>query len=101
MTDKGHLGIGADADVAIYREGRNKSRMFAKADHVLKDGKVVFRDEQTLEGVAGKRFIVAPDGPRALAPDLVEDFKNYYTVQLSNFAVQEEYLLRPQEIPCG
>ena len=101
LARKGHLGAGADADVAIYREGRDKDKMFAKADHVLKDGKIIFRNGQVLESVVGRRFFVVPDGSGSLMPDLVEDFNNYYTVQLSNFAVQEEYLPLPQEIPCG
>lgn len=100
LTQKGHLGAGADADVAIFREQKNKSKMFAEAEYVLKDGQTVFRDGQILEGAPGRRFTVVPDGRSTLMPDMVECFNKYYTVQLSNFAVQEEYLLRLQEIPC-
>ncbi len=100
LSQKGHLGAGADADVAIYRKQKNKKEMFAKAAHVLKDGKIVYSNEQNRESVPGRRFFVVPDGSTVLMPDMVEDFNNYYTVQLSNFAVQEEYLLRPQEVPC-
>lgn len=100
LSQKGHLGAGADADVAIYRKQKNKKEMFAKAAYVLKDGKAVYSNEQNREDVPGRRFFVIPDGSTVLMPDLVDDFNKYYTVQLSNFAVQDEYLLRPQEISC-
>jgi formylmethanofuran dehydrogenase subunit A len=101
LSQKGHLGTGADADVAIYRYQNDKEKMFANAEYVLKDGKIVVKIRDILASVPGRRFFVEPDASKTLLPDMVEDFKNYYTIQLSNFAVEDEYLLRPEEIPCG
>ena len=46
--DRGHLGVGAVADVAIYREQPDKAKMFRAADRVLKDGKPIVRDGEPL-----------------------------------------------------
>lgn len=101
LSQKGHLGTGADADVAIYRDQKDKEKMFAKAEYVLKDGKIVVKNGEILASVPGRRFFVEPDASKTLLPDMVGDFNKYYTVQLSNFAVEDEYLWRPAEIPCG
>ena len=41
---KGHLGVGADGDVAIYRPQDDKEAMFARPSYVLKGGVVIARD---------------------------------------------------------
>lgn len=101
LSQKGHLGTGADADIAVYRNQKDKEKMFARAEYVLKDGKIVLKNGEILASVQGRRFFVEPDGSKTLLPDMIEDFKNFYTVELSNFAVENEYLLRPKKIPCG
>ncbi len=101
LTDKGHLGAGARGDVAIYREQPDKEKMFSTPAYVLKDGKLVVKDGKPLQTFIGRRLIVEPEGSRILSPDLVNDFRNYYSVELGNFAVQENYLPRPEVIPCA
>ncbi|NLI91661.1 MAG: formylmethanofuran dehydrogenase subunit A [Peptococcaceae bacterium] len=100
LTKKGHLGVGAEADIAIYKMLKNKERMFDSPAYVLKNGKIVVRDGIVIDSFAGRRLIVEPDGSKCLPPDLVKDFASYYSVALSNFAVQDEYLLHPEVIPC-
>jgi formylmethanofuran dehydrogenase subunit A len=100
LADKGHLGEGARGDVAIYREQPDKEKMFSAPPYVLKDGDLVVKDGRPLQTLGGRRLIVEPDGARVLSPDLAKDFRNYYSVELNNFAVQANYLPRPEPIPC-
>jgi formylmethanofuran dehydrogenase subunit A len=44
LRDRGHLGDGAAADVAVYRERGDAEAMFARAAWVFKDGEPVVRD---------------------------------------------------------
>src|SRR5438105_8023193 len=41
LTHKGHLGVGADADVTIYTPGQDKKAMFELPRYVLKAGEVI------------------------------------------------------------
>jgi formylmethanofuran dehydrogenase subunit A len=41
LPDRGQLGIGAAADIAVYTEEQNKAAMFASADYVFKDGALI------------------------------------------------------------
>lgn len=100
LRHKGHLGVGADADVAIYRIQHDKETMFSRPAYVLKDGQVVVRDGQVLKSFMGRTLFVQPEGSQKLPPDLAEDFANFYTVALSNFAVEDDYIAHPEVIPC-
>jgi formylmethanofuran dehydrogenase subunit A len=44
LADKGHLGPGAIADVAVYREAGDAEAMFSRPAWVFKDGALVVRD---------------------------------------------------------
>ena len=54
LRDKGHLGVGADADVTIYDERADREEMFATPRYVIKGGRVVVRDGELVEAVAGR-----------------------------------------------
>jgi formylmethanofuran dehydrogenase subunit A len=43
LTDRGQLGIGAAADIAVYREDANRETMFSTPEFVFKDGVQVAR----------------------------------------------------------
>ena len=101
LAAKGHLGSGADADIAVYPVKENKASMFANPRYVFKDGKMVLRDGEICENIYGKTFCVSPEGPQNLSEDLAEIFTQGYTVELSNYTVQDEYLPQQEVVPCG
>lgn len=100
LKDKGHLGVGADADVTIYAPAEDKEEMFAHPRYVLKDGEIVVRDGQLVKERPGRTLYVAP----SYAPDIVKDirahFEEHYTIAFENYAVGPEYLPHAQVIPC-
>ncbi|NML45596.1 formylmethanofuran dehydrogenase subunit A [Ramlibacter sp. G-1-2-2] len=53
LRDRGHLGPGAAADVAVYREQGNAEVMFAHAAWVYKDGEPVVRDGEVRASPVG------------------------------------------------
>ena len=44
LRDKGHLGVGADADITIYDDRDDREAMFAAPRHVIKDGRPIVED---------------------------------------------------------
>ena len=44
MSQKGHLGVGADADVTIYNEKPDADRMFGYPRYVIKGGEIVVEE---------------------------------------------------------
>jgi len=105
LKDKGHLGVGADADLAIYeldptewRPSKYKEleKAFAKAAYTIKGGQVVVKDgEVTATPMGATHWVDAkiPDAiEKELMKDLEKEFKQYYTISLRNYPVEDEYL---------
>lgn len=109
LQDKGHLGPGADADITIYDlnpeevdpsiDHQAVKKALAVAKYTIKGGVVVSREGQILAAPAGRTFWVDAEVPAAhaerLMADLREKFDRYYSVQLSNYMVQDEYVANP------
>jgi formylmethanofuran dehydrogenase subunit A len=100
LRQKGHLAGGADGDVAIYKVQQDKEKMFRYPTYVIKDGRIVVKDGEITDSFRGRRFMVNPDAEQELAPELHSIFEQFYTVELANFAVEEEYCSRPEVVPC-
>lgn len=101
LKNKGHLGEGADADVAIYPIVEDKQEMFSRAAFVIKDGKVVVQDGNIKESFSGRALGLDIPVKGELTEDLVRYFEQYSTVALSNYSVQEAYTPRAEMIKCG
>lgn len=60
LTRKGRLSPGADADLILYRKGGDKGSMFAEPAMVIKDGKIIVKDGETVKETRGKTFYASP-----------------------------------------
>ena len=94
LEHKGHLGVGADGDVAIYEDRADKEAMFARPRYVYKGGELVARDGAVVADVRGRTFAVAPEYDTGIEAELREYFKQAYTVSFDNFS-----MLAGQEAP--
>lgn len=105
---KGHLGIGAEADIAVYplkvdeidpsTEYRRVIDGFAQTKWTVKRGRPVSRDGEIL--VHGENTTIwvdpkiRPERDISRDPRFVEMFNHWYSVRMSNYPVQDEYLRR-------
>lgn len=104
LTKKGHLGIGADADVAIYnvnpelvdpsKQYITVRKAFRRAAYTIKGGEVVVADGEIVKPVFGKTFWVKVKSslPLEVNDDLKQRFREYWTVEYKNYPIPESYL---------
>ncbi len=85
LTEKGHLGPGADADVTIYATGGDAATMFATPRYVLKGGTLVVEEGQLRRGPAGRRLAVRPEYDDAVLRDLKRYFDLHASVSFENY----------------
>jgi formylmethanofuran dehydrogenase subunit A len=101
LSGKGHLGVGADADVTVYREHEDREQMFATPRFVIKGGRVIVEDGELREAPAGDLLRVEADHDEAIERTLRPLFEEHYSVQLANYPVREPWLLEPaRRIPA-
>jgi formylmethanofuran dehydrogenase subunit A len=104
LKNKGHLGVGADADIAIYnvnpekidiaRKYKTVRKAFANAAYTIKDGKVVVKDGEILQQVDGRTIWLDVQTAEQVKIDeeLKRKFRDYWTVEYDNYPVSDHYI---------
>ncbi|UCH03115.1 MAG: formylmethanofuran dehydrogenase subunit A [Candidatus Bathyarchaeota archaeon] len=105
LKQKGHLGIGADADIAVYnvnpkqvdpsKEYKSVIKAFKHAAYTIKNGEIVSQKGKIVKSNIGKTYwinVKFKSPPREITSDLKKKFKDYWTVEFDNYPVAENYL---------
>ncbi len=112
LKNKGHLGIGADADIAIYninpkeidpsKDYKKVRRAFRKAAYTIKDGQIVCKNGEIVKNVFGKTYWINVNIPKDLfistISEVKEKFEEHYTVKMENYSIHENELLKSQPL---
>ena len=110
LKDKGHLGVGADADVAVYNFNPEVSdpskdfvavrKAFTRAAYTIKGGEVVVKEGEIAKQVFGKTYYldVKTSMPHDVNVDIKKKFKDYWTVEYENYPIREGFLHSPAPV---
>jgi len=99
LAQKGHLGVGADADVAIYPETADEGgSLFSYPRYVLKGGEIVVEEGDIVAVREGREFIVQPVYDSQIEEFIRPLFQQVYTMSFENYPVAIERLRRPEQI---
>ena len=94
LTDRGHLGAGAAADIAVYREQADREAMFTTPEYVFKDGVQVARAGRITSVPVGGTHFVAPDYDRAIEKTLRKHLAAHGSVNFDHIAIGHDELCR-------
>jgi len=110
---KGHLGVGADADIAIYNfnvdntdpsaEYEAVEAAFQNAAYVLKDGQIAIQNGRVMgPDLRGRTFwvnsVYNEEIEKQVVADVERTFKQYYSVNFENYPVQDDYVLKSAQV---
>ncbi len=112
LKHKGHLGTGADADIAVYdldyktvdpsKEYRRVRRAFRRTAYTIKHGDIVAKNGIIVNQTMGRTLWVNPSiSPewRTKNQDLRDRFRQYWTVEYDNYPIKDGFLPFEQSIP--
>jgi formylmethanofuran dehydrogenase subunit A len=103
LKDRGHLGLGALADVAIYRKGNDIAKMFGAAAFVFKNGDLVVKDGEISHYRWGRALRLNPPPDKAMVRRLRDYHEERYGLSLDWFTFPDSAIAREQpfgEVPC-
>ncbi len=104
LKNKGHLGAGADADIAVYEniEDKDIAEVFAKPAYVFKDGVMVVKDGELKSDqlLRGRTLMTKPDYDKNIENEIREDFQKFYSMSIDNYAVTDNYFDKVEVVPC-
>ena len=101
LKNKGHLGVGADADITIYTPHENKEVMFELPRYVIKGGEIIVEEGDIRSAPIGNTLHIAPSYDQGIESQIAEWFEQYYSIRFRNYPVSTEYLHGAEEIACG
>jgi formylmethanofuran dehydrogenase subunit A len=101
LVRKGHLGPGADADVALYESGPDAEKMFASPRYVLKAGTIVLEEGQLRRSVAGRTLRARPELDPGAPERLRAEFESRYSIRLDNYPVPDALLRGTDLVAAG
>jgi len=101
LKHKGHLGVGADADITIYSPHENKEVMFEMPRYVIKSGEILIDECELKQQTFGKTLHVAPAYDVEVEADIADWFEQYYTVQFRNYPISDDYLHDSELVDCN
>jgi formylmethanofuran dehydrogenase subunit A len=100
LTNKGHLGAGADADITIYAPDNDRRRMFERPRWVILAGRVVAEDGDIRESLFGETHFVLPTFHQDALPGIQDWFQQHYSIQFRNYPVSDDYIESPAPVAC-
>ncbi len=110
LDNKGHLGVGADADVAIYnvnpkttdpsQQYKAVRKAFKHAAYTIKGGKLVVKQDRIVQQVNGSTIWLdlQTSEPAEINEDMKRRFREYWTVEYDNYPVSDHYIESSQPV---
>ena len=92
LTDRGHLGVGAAADIAVYREAADAEAMFTTPEYVFKDGLLVARAGTITAVPVGGTHFVEPAYDRSIEKTLRKHLAAHGSVNFDHIAITHDEL---------
>ena len=92
LQDRGHLGVGAAADIAVYREQADREAMFSVPEYVFKDGALVAGAGRITALPVGGTHFVEPDYDTAIEKTLRKHFASHGSVNFDHVAISHDEL---------
>ena len=92
LKDRGQLGVGAAADVAVYREQADREAMFSTPEHVFKDGVQVARAGRITAVPTGGTHFVEPAFDRSIEKTLRQHLATHGSVAFDHLAIGHDEL---------
>ena len=93
LKDRGHLGVGACADITVYEDLADKEKMFTAPELVFKNGELIVQNGRIVKLVQGATHVARPDYDKGIEKSLRNYFNRYHTVQMENFRVGDDEII--------
>ena len=94
LSHKGHLGIGADADITVYTPNSDVQTMFALPRFVFKAGELIVEHGEIRRVPYGPTLCVEPAYDPTILRHVEPWFEEHYAMRFANYPVGDEYLSR-------
>jgi len=101
LRDRGHLGVGAIGDVAVYKLDPNKmngkaiEKAFSRAAYTIKEGQIIVKNGEIMATPMGT--LIRAEGRfkesfhEEMMEEVIASWRDHYSINFNNYAIQDAY----------
>ena len=93
LVDRGHLGVGAWADITVYDDNPDREAMFATPELLFKNGELIVRNGKIIKVVNGGTHVARPNYDPSIEKSLKRYFEDYHTIRMENFRLADDEII--------
>ena len=93
LKDRGHLGVGASADITVYEDNPDREAMFSTPEFVFKNGEMIVRNGRIVKVVQGATHVARPSYDRSIEKKLKSYFDAFHTMRMENFRLSDDEII--------
>lgn len=93
LKDRGHLGVGAWADITVYDDNPDREAMFTAPELLFKNGELIVRNGKIVKVVNGATHVARPTYDRGIEKSLRPYFEDYHTMRMDNFRLSDDEII--------
>jgi len=93
LVNRGHLGIGASADITVYKDDADREAMFKTPELVFKNGELIVKNGKVVKVVHGATHVVRPNYDQSIERPLEDYFSRFHTVAMENFKLPDDEII--------
>ena len=93
LKDRGHLGVGACADITVYENNPNYEAMFEKPEYVFKNGDLIVKNGTIVKVVNGATHVARPSYDRAIEKQIKRYFDDFHTMRMENSRLSDDEII--------
>ncbi len=90
LHNKGHLGVGADADIVVYTPSQDIEQMFAHPRYVFKNGELMVKDGKVIKIPKTYTHVVKPEYDDSIEKIIKAHYNDYRTVGFENSQISAD-----------
>lgn len=93
LKDRGHLGVGACADITVYDDNPDREAMFTTPELVFKNGELIVRNGKIIKVVNGATHVARPSYDKGIETSLKRYFEDFHTMRMENFRLSDDEII--------
>ncbi|WP_409559795.1 formylmethanofuran dehydrogenase subunit A [Hyphomicrobium sp. MC8b] len=93
LKDRGHLGVGAWADITVYDDNPDREAMFTTPELLFKNGELIVRNGKIIKVVNGATHVARPSYDPSIEKSLKPYFEDYHTIRMDNFRLSDDEII--------
>ena len=105
LTNIGHLGVGAKANITVYNNKEDKEEMFENPFMVFKDGNLIVKNGKIQKVFNGRFYTAETDFDKSIEKEISSYFQKYMVRGMESFKIQNQelwdYGIETENIKCN